>query len=571
MTADPEKTSKASQTSVASPKAQALLGSAPDEQIGAAIEAEKWARATDLIATHGERLLLDGGARELAAWLEALPDEHLARNVKVAALFAWVRIYDQRYQDALVCLSKAERALQQVRLAEGARPANGEAGSGARERTESEVELRPYAEIEQSLHAIRLHLQAVSATAGKLPAQVEHIMLPASEDHPLWRAAALVTLGRSRLLAGDLKGACDDLEAAAILASSSGGPRAARLAADAAVLLGRIDEARGKLDEAARRYEAIVRGQDPIEDKVAAEIGLARLALARLDPASAGPRLDAVKQAAAALGGEVDPIGVVVDGELARAWWHLLSGRADEARATLDQLEKTLTNLKLRWPFELIGATRARFALLRKEESGARRWLQQHALRGAAATTPTNPTAARSAVTAALVHAALHEPEPALAAARAALALAEASGHRQLATESQVALALAHFGLGHKAEARAALIAALEGARESGSLLAIFVRGLDVLADELGCDREEVQRVTRLLPSVPPPSRDKAERAVLRSQGGAGGPIETSRLVVPELAEVSDAGAAPEVERATPEEAEPASEVQAESAAPTSA
>lgn len=560
MTADPDKTSKASQTSVASPKAQALLGSAPDEQIGQAIAAEKWARATDLIATHGERLLLDGGARELAAWLEALPDEHVARNVKVAALFAWVRIYDQRYQDALVCLSKAERALQQLRLAEG-----------ARERTDSEVELRPYAEIEHSLHAIRLHLQAVGDTAGKLPAQVEHIMLPASEDHPLWRAAALVTLGRSRLLAGDLKGACDDLEAAAILASSSRGPRAARLAADAAVLLGRIDEARGKLDEAARRYEAIVRGQDPIEVKVAAEIGLARLALARLDPASAGPRLDAVAQAVVALGGEVDPIGVVVDGELARAWWHLLSGRADEARATLDQLEKTLTNLKLRWPFELIGATRASFALLRKEESGARRWLQQYTLRGAAAATPTNPTAARSAVTAALVHAALHEPEPALAAARAALALAEASGHRQLATESQVALALAHFGLGHKAEARAALIAALEGARESGSLLAIFVRGLDVIADELGCDREEVQRVTRLLPSVPPPSRDKAERAVLRSQGGAGGPIETSRLVAPELAEVSDAGAAPEVERATPEEAEEASEVQAESAAPTSA
>ncbi len=192
MTADPDTNVKNTSSVSRSPKAEALLGSAPGEQIAAAVAAEKWARAAGLLEQHGERLLLDGDVHALAGWLEALPDDHITRHVKLAALFGWVRIYDQRYQDALVCLSKAERALQQMRFNAGHSP--------------DEIVLRPFADIEQSLAAIRMHLQAVTGAASKLPEQVEHIMLPASGDHPMWRAAALVTLGRTRYIAGDSSG-----------------------------------------------------------------------------------------------------------------------------------------------------------------------------------------------------------------------------------------------------------------------------------------------------------------------------------------------------------------------------
>jgi ATP/maltotriose-dependent transcriptional regulator MalT len=222
-----------------------LLGSAPDEQIAQAIATERWARAADLMALHGERILLDGGVSELAGWLMALPEEYRQKSARLSALAAWVRIYDQHYQDALRHLSLAERALQQMRLADVAREAD-------------EVELRPFAELEQSLSAIRLHLRAVSDEGGALPAQVEEIMIPASADHPLWRAGALVILGRCRYLEGDLGGASSDLETAQILARELRGTRAAQVAADAAVLLGRVAEARGTLGEAATCYETVL-------------------------------------------------------------------------------------------------------------------------------------------------------------------------------------------------------------------------------------------------------------------------------------------------------------------------
>jgi len=539
-------TSKSSSGSASrSPKAEAILGSAPDEQIGAAIAAQKWARATDLLEFHGERLLLDGGVRELAGWLGALPDDYITRHAKVAALFAWVCIYGQRYQVALTYLSKAERALQQLRIgASAARDAS----------TSDEVELRPFVELEQSLVAIRLHLLAVAGVDGKLPAQVEDIMIPASGDHPLWRAGALVVLGRSRFQAGDLRGAADDLEAAYILASSSRGGRAGRVAADAAVLLGRIDEARGKLNAAVKRYEAVIAAPGlTLGPRLGAEVGLARVALVQLDLAQAGKRLDAVRtaldearaatpdDALAANASAVDPVRVVCEGDLARATLHLLEGRPDEARALLDQLDKTLGGLDLRWPMALIGATRARHALLRKDESGARRWLQQYTMRGESNQAPRNPNAAFEEVTQALTQAALHQPKPALKAAQDALGFAEASGHKQLQVEAQVAMALAHYGAGAREEARSALIAATEGAKAmGGALLPLLVRGLDAAAAELGVASDELTRAASFIPALAPQQRERSDRPVSRPSN-ASGPIETSK-VAPEAVPTSMAG-----------------------------
>jgi len=555
VTTDPDTNAKAASTSSASrsPKAEAILGAAPDEQIAAAIAAEKWARATDLLEFHGERLLLDGGVRELSGWLEVLPDEYVTRHAKIAALFAWVRIYDQRYQDALTCLSKAERALQQLRLGE----------SAAREASASdEVELRPFVELEHSLAAIRLHLQAVDGASGKLPQQVEDIMIPASGDHPLWRAGALVILGRSRLQSGDLRGAADDLEAAHTLASSSRGMRAARVTADAAVLLGRINEVRGKLEPALRLYEEVVQATAPRDGspdatfgaRLAAEVGLARVALQRLDLATAGKRLDVVRGALESASAAVDPIRVVFEGTVARATLHLVDGRSEEARASLDNLARMLGSLKVRWPLALIGAIRARHALLRKDEPAARRWLQQHTMRGDANQPPKSPIAAYEAVTEAFVQAALHQPKPALRAAQDALGCAESGGDKVLQIEAQLALALAHYGAGSREDARSALLAALAGAKAIGALLPLFVRGLDQVAAELGVASDELTRVQAMIPAAPPAQRAAADRPLSRPSNSAGisGPIQTSKVIAPVAtsaaarapAESAEAGAA---------------------------
>lgn len=528
VTADPEKPStndKAGATR--SPRAEALLGSAPDEQIGAAVDAQKWARAADLLALHGERLLLDGMGKELGAWLEALPDEHVARNAKVAALLAWVRIYEQRYQDALKALSKAERALQQLKLGNTPQPES------------DEVELRPFAELEHSLASIRAHLAAVAAGAGaahKLPDQVEHIMIPASADHPLWRAASLIVLGRSRLLAGDLRGAEGDLEAAHVLGSSSRGAKAARVAADAAVLLGRLAEARGKLDVARRRYEEVLAGTGEATQaaRLGAQVGLARVALVRLELDEARARLRGIGQGQSVEGDgprpEADPVCVLLEGELARAKVLVLEDAGEEARAALDQLDKALAAQSIRWPIELIGAHRARKALLRKDESQARRWLQQYAMRGDARQAPTTPIAAFEKVTAALVHAALKAPEAALAAGREALAFAEATGNRQLALEALVALALGHHGAGSREDARAALVAALEAAQSmGGALLPLAVRGLEQVAAEAGLESPELARALACLPPVSVAPRAAGDRPVSRPVQAAG-PIETAQV-----------------------------------------
>ncbi len=527
MTTDPDTNVKSTSSVSRSPKAEALLGSAPAEQIAAAIAAEKWARAAGLLELHGERLLLDGDVHALAGWLEALPDDHITRHVKLAALFGWVRIYDQRYQDALVFLSKAERALQQMRLGGG--------------HSSDEIVLRPFADIEQSLTAIRMHLQAVTGAAGKLPEHVEDIMLPASGDHPLWRAAALVSLGRTRYVAGDLRAAADDLEAAHTLASTSRGPRAVRIAADAGVLLGRIAEARGKLDVATRHYEAIVAASD---NALAAEVGLARVALLRLDPAAARQRLERVAQAIADGNNLVDPVRVVFEGELARATLQLVEGAPDDARATLDQLDKTLAALKLRWPIDLINAGRARAALIKKDESLARRWLQQYTMRGDNKPA-SNPLAANDRITAALTHIALHDPAAGLKAAQDALAFAEATGNKVVALEAQVALVLGHYAAGARDEARSAMMAVLEGTKATGVLAPLFVRGLEAVASELELDAEaivDVVRAARRLPPLPPRA-DRNERPSA-PLGAKSGPIETSRVApTPAVAGAPEAAA----------------------------
>lgn len=516
-------------------KAEALLGSAPDEQIAAAVASERWARAADLLALHGERILLDGGVRELAAWLMALPEEHRQKSAKLSALCAWVRIYDQHYQEALRYLSQAERALQQMKLAEVVRDSE-------------EVELRPFAELEQSLSAIRLHLRAVSDAGGELPSQVEDIMIPASADHPLWRAGALVILGRCRYLAGDLGGASADLETAHVLSRETRGIRAARVAADAAVLLGRVAEARGALGAATTAYQnVLIDLRDGLEvQRLAAEVGLARVALARLDLDAAAKHLAAVRAAEATV--SADPIRVVLEGELARSALAAMRGDYDDARLILDQLERALGGHQLRWPLELLAAQRARTALLRKDESHAKRWLQQQGMREAnrprrAKPSDTklalsSPIDAKLKVTEAMARASLHEPEAAVVAANQALAFAEAIGHRALALDSLVALTLGHYGANQREGARAALLAALELAQATGYRSALLCRGLDVIAAELGVDSGLLAEVQAQVPALTGTPRDRGERGAPRVASTTN-LIQTSQVVADARAEAS--------------------------------
>lgn len=501
-------------------RAEALLASAPDEQIAAAIETERWARAADLLTLHGERILLDGGVRELAGWLMALPDDHRQKSAKLSALCAWVRIYDQHYQEALRHLSQAERALQQMKLAEVTRDAD-------------EVELRPFAELEQSLNAIRLHLRAVSDAGGKLPAQVEDIMIPASADHPLWRAGALVILGRCRYLAGDFAGASSDLETAHILAKEARGIRAARVAADAAVLIGRVAEARGMLGAATAAYQAVlVDLREGLEvQRLAAEVGLARLALAQLDLSAADRHLAVVRAAESTA---ADPIRVTLEGELARAALAAMRGEYDEARLTLDQLERVLGGHQIRWPLELLAAQRARTALLKKDESQAKRWLQQQSMRdarpaGEAKHGLASPIEAKLKVTEAMVRAGLHQPEAAVVAANQALAFAEEIGHRALALDSLVALALGHYGANQREGARAALLAALDGAAATGYRSALLCRGLDVIAAELGIESELLNSVQALVPPLAGAPKDRGVRGAPRA-ASTSALIQTSQV-----------------------------------------
>jgi len=509
----PTKKSSRHGSGTTSSSAQALLGAAPGEQIAAAIEAEKWARAADLLTLNGERLLLDGEQEALVGWLDALPGEHAQKSAKLATLYAWALVYQQRYQEALTRLSHAERALQAQRLAEaGARQAADES---------DEFELHPHAELEQSIGAVRAHLASVTGDHAKIPKSVEQIMLPASADHPCWRAAALITLGRCRYLAGDLRGAKDDLESAHTLASHTRGTRAAHIAAQAEVLLGRVAIARGALGEAARRFETQA-GASDVGARAAAAVGQAEIALLRHDREAARQALAFERPA------DPDPIAVTLEAGVVTSYLAALDGQHDEARAGLDALEKQLAAKNLRWPSELIQAHRARLALLRGDDSAARRWLQSLSLGAARHNDRMSPIGAFQIVTKALVELRT-DAAAALQSAARALAFGEETGHRIVHLEALVITGLASHLLGKRDEARSALVAALESAKPEGVARPFLVRLVDEVMGDLGLDDPQamaLREASKTLPAPPP----RGERGHGTRVGMvAAGPIETKQ------------------------------------------
>lgn len=525
MTKDPAQSAPARSSKVVrSARAEALLGSAPDEQIAAALESEKWARAADLIAHFGERLLLDDGTRSLSNFLGALPEPELARHPKVLAIAAWVHVYQQRYHDARLRLSQAERALKQLELGES-------------HTQRDEVELTPHAELKQSLAALRLHLQVVAE--GKIPDDVAEIMIPASTDHPLWRAGALIILGRCRLHAGELAEARDDLQAALTLAQTSRGKRAQRTAAEASVLLGQVAQTRAALRDADQRFaEVAVRTEEILHAHVAAaEVGRASVALDRLELEHATASIARSRELAATLSeaahGAPDPLSLSFDLGRVDAWTRALSGDPDAARATLDQVERSLTAHLIRWPMELLGIERARLALLRGDESIARRWHQHQSMQrgskgqGADRVDRLQTMSALDAqvhLMSAQVHLALRQPEEARHLANQVLSFAEGHQHQRLAIEALVQLALAQFALAQREAARSALVAALEAAEPERMARPFVQRGLAELAAELGLAHALINRAAAVLPTAAP----HRERPMTRAS--ASGPIETAQV-----------------------------------------
>ncbi|MCC6623655.1 MAG: hypothetical protein IT385_20525 [Deltaproteobacteria bacterium] len=518
MTNDPsvtpaKKSSRVGSASTSS-SAQALLGAAPAEQIAAAIAAEKWARAADLLTLNGERLLLDGEQESLVGWLAALPAEHIQKNAKLATLYAWSLVYLQRYQEALTRLSLAERSLQAMKLADAAAWRGGE-------ETSDELELHPHAELEQSIAAVRAHLASVTGDHAKIPKSVEQIMLPASADHPCWRAAALITLGRCRYLAGDLRGAREDLESALTLASHTRGARAERIATQAAVLLGRVATARGSLTEASRHYEPLLASKDP-EARAAAAVGQAEIALLRHDREAARAAL-AVERPAGA-----DPIAVTLESGIVSAYLAALDGQHDEARTALEALEKHLAGMNLRWPGELLQAHRARLALLRGDDSAARRWLQGVSLSAQKHHDRMSPIGAFQIVTKALVELRT-DAAAALQSAARALAFGEETGHRVVHLEALVLTGLASHVLGKRDDARSALVAALESARPEGIARPFLVRLLDEVMGDLGLDDPQAMALREAAKTLPTPHSTRERAFTPRPGQVAPGPIETKQ------------------------------------------
>lgn len=525
MTKDPDQSAPVRSSKVVrSARAEALLGSAPDEQIAAALEAEKWARAADLIAHFGERILLDDGTRALASFLETLPEVELARHPRVLAIAAWVHIYQQRYHDARLRLSQAERALKQLELGES-------------HTQRDEVELTPHAELKQSLAALRLHLQVVAE--GRIPDDVAEIMIPASTDHPLWRAGALIILGRCRLHAGELAEASDDLQAAHTLAQTSRGKRALRTAAEATVLLGQVAQVRAALREADQRFaEVAVRTEELLAAHVAAaEVGRANVALDRLELDHAATSIARARELAATLSeaahGAPDPLSLSFDLGRVDAWTRALSGDPDTARATLDQVERSLTAHLIRWPMELLGIERARLALLRGDESIARRWQQHQSMQrgskgqGADRVDRNQTMSGLDALVhlmSAQVHLVLRQSDEARQLANLVLSFAEGHQHRRLTIEALVQLALAQFAAGQRDAARSALVAALEAAEPERLARPFVQRGLAELAAELGLEHPLLSRAAAVLPTA----ATNRERPMPRAT--ASGPIETAQV-----------------------------------------
>ena len=513
-----------------------MLAAAPEEQIAAALEAGKYERAADLMQRHGERLLAEGAEALLARCFEQLPNALIQRMPRLSVLHAWLLVYTEQYPGAATRVSEAERGLRALEMA---------GQHGWPEDGEEVVALRPFADVKRAISAIRGHLTWIQGDPSALPASVDETILASSADHPVWRARALVTLGRCRYLAGALTDAAEDLEAA-IACTGVSGQRLARIVGmEAQVGLGRVREAQGRLDAAAKLYADVI-GQagdapDHADHVASAYVGLGRIALAHRDLAAAEQAL----QRGLTRADETAWLSVALDGLLAWAWVQQAHGRSDEVKAALDRADRFVKARDRRWAAELVTTQRAQLLLARGDMPAVRRWQQASAMRGE---DRLGPIREAQRLTKGLVLTALGDADA------AALVLAEvrreatAAGLVVLAVEAAVADARCQHARGKKKEAAAALADALALAAPS-SIIHPFV-ALGPLP-------------TDLLATLPKPKSD-AERALFGALASTEGakpapkpaPVKPSPSAKNKAAKAAPIATEQEVAIATPPPAE---------------
>lgn len=505
-----------------------ILASAPEEQIAAALRAKKYERAADLIERHGERLLAEGAEATLLTWFDEVPDALVRKAPRLAVLHAWLLVYVERYQTAASRLSEAERALRALEVA---------GAHGWPEDDADVVALEPFADLKRGIRAVRAHLAWIEGDLSELPDSVEGMMLPASADHPVWRARALVTLGRCHHLAGSLDDARDALDAALACAHASGQRRAAIIAHQARVVLGRVHEAAGRLDAASALYDEVVAAADDTVEHAdvvaAARIGRGRVALTRLDLEGSRPALTAGLDRLESTASQA----VGLDGLIALAWLEQASGDAAAARDALDRAERFVKATGRRWPLEIVSAQRARLAVARGDVPAARRWAQQFALRGAARLGPVREL---QLVTHGLCLLAGGDAEAAAAPLAEARAAADAGGRPLIAVEAAIAQARAWSALGDAKAADNALSDALALAAPAQVVAPFVIEGplpaalRDALTTGRGREAGKEELVDAILAATAPAAGDGDKKTPARAKAGArtkAAPIATSKPV----------------------------------------
>jgi len=463
VTTDPKQETTTRSRPISSARSSnSLLAAAPHEQIATALADEHITRAVELLLQHGERMLVDGAADALQGWLAALPSSHLQQSHRLALLASWVAIYQQRFRDAATHLAQAERALQTKMIAY-------DAGT----RVGSDFLTRPFAESQQGIDAVKAHLRAVNGEETDAHASVDAMMLAASSDHPIWRAEALVVLGRCRFLSGDAVAAGRDLEDALALASTSGSARARRAEGEALVLLGHLAAYSGRPAQAAAHFAAV--SDKAGSAAAAARVGQAKLALDALDMKGA-ERLLAESGKFRAVGDApdvpfaLDPLTVTALGASTGIVGAALSGEHKAAQAQLDQLERDLKPTELRWLLELVQPLRTNLAVLNNDLPLLRRHTQQASVaRGPAR----GLSEVRRQLALSLAHLRLDNLTLAQEYADAARVGMEGSGLDRITAEAGLYGALAAVGLDSAEAGLIRLDAALEALAEAGATLPI--------------------------------------------------------------------------------------------------
>lgn len=478
-----------------------MLAAAPEEQIEAALAAGKYERAADLMQRHGERLLAEGAEELLARCFERVPNALIQRLPRLAVLHAWLLVYTEQYPGAATRISEAERALRSLEMAGVHRWP---------EDADEVVALRPFADVKRAIGAIRGHLAWIHGDPCALSESVDEVIMASSADHPVWRARALVTLGRCRYLAGALADAAQDLDAALASTGASDQRLARTVGLEARIGLGRVREAQGRLDAAAKLYADVIgqAGDSPEHaDPVAsAHIGLGRIALAHRDLVAAERALER----GLARADETGWLAVALDGLLAWAWVQQASGRPEAVADALNRAERFVKARDRRWAAERVTTERALLLLAQGDMPAVRRWQQASAMR---AEDRLGPIREAQRLTKGLVMMALGDADgaaPVLAEVRREAATA---GLVALAVAAAVADARCQYARGKKKAAAAALADAVVLAAPS-SMIHPFVALGPLPAP--------------LLATLPKPKSD-AERALIGALAPPEGPAAAEK------------------------------------------